>query len=221
MMKATNFSERGATARALAAARPWALVWQGLAAAILVVVASGCAGEPPNRSAGVARIERAEGEKYYVGGPVYAVDKFGRLRPMRYSGEVLLPPSRGHVVGFTPQSDGTWQRREWINGELRLRSTGDTDGEKILRELYRETFREGRVHTKVSLEYNDEAREVRRATKEFDPETGDFTKTYTLIQPYTLPFDDDDSEDDPEEASEDEELEAGEETDEPTEGVAP
>lgn len=97
-------------------------------------------------------------------------DSTGRTRIRDYQGRVLLPPSRGAVVGFKENPGGTWERMEYLNGHLLVRSRGNREESGVLRELQREEIEGGVMARRYTWAYYDDRREIDRTTTTFGPD---------------------------------------------------
>lgn len=156
-------------------------------------------------AAAPAKIEPIEGMKYYVGGPIMKYDKYKRMRLAGFNGEVSNPTTRGLLLGFKKNTDGSFDYRTWLNGAIISESTGFLDPDGLL--WYRERISydaNGAVVVRQKFTY-DEGRKVMNSTLEhIDPADGAVVKTVSDEVPYTPPADpagDDDSEDDEDQES--------------------
>ncbi|RMF25036.1 MAG: hypothetical protein D6760_01910 [Deltaproteobacteria bacterium] len=140
-------------------------------------------------------IEKIEGMRYYVGGPVMKADKYGRLRLGGFNGQVTTPSSRGLLIGYKPNDDGTFEYRTWVNGRPVQKSVGFRDEDGLLWFTKRETYDgQGRVIARQTLTYDND-REVMNSTYEqVDPETGKVLKSVSREVPYAPPSEKEDEE---------------------------
>jgi len=170
--------------------------YAALATALIVVAAVlGCSDKGKNDAAAkqdVPVIEKIEGMRYYVGGPVMKADKYGRLRLGGFNGQVTTPSSRGLLIGYKPNDDGTFEYRTWVNGRPVQKSVGFVDEEGLLGFTKRETYDgKGRVIARQTLKYDND-REVMTSTYEqVDPQTGEVLKTVSRDVPYAPPTEED------------------------------
>ena len=151
----------------------------GVAAVAAAISIGGCSGGEDEKAAPArqSKIERVEGMRYYVGGPQFTTDPYGRNRLSGFSGEVTAPPSRGLVIGFKPIAENDFEYHTYLNGRIVQRSTGFTDDEGRLWFEERATYdAEGRVITRQSLAY-DKEREVSISKLQYvDAESGETVK---------------------------------------------
>ena len=151
----------------------------GVVAVVALISIGGCSGGEEDKAAPVkpSKIERVEGMRYYVGGPQFTTDPYGRNRLSGFSGQVTAPPSRGLVIGFKPIGEKNFEYHTYLNGRIVQRSTGFTDDGGRLWFEERATYdSEGRVITRQSLKY-DTGREVSISKLEYvDAESGETVK---------------------------------------------
>ncbi len=151
----------------------------GVVAVVALISIGGCSGGEEDEAAPVkpSKIERVEGMRYYVGGPQFMADPYGRNRLSGFSGQVTAPPSRGLVIGFKPIGENNFEYHTYLNGRIVQRSTGFTDDGGRLWFEERATYdSEGRVITRQSLKY-DKEREVSISKLEYvDAESGETVK---------------------------------------------
>jgi hypothetical protein len=150
-----------------------------VAAVAAAISIGGCSGGEEERAAPAkqSKIERVDGMRYYVGGPQFTTDPYGRNRLSGFSGQVTAPPSRGLVIGFKPIGEKNFEYHTYLNGRIVQRSTGFTDDGGRLWFEERATYdSEGRVITRQSLKY-DKEREVSISKLEYvDAESGETVK---------------------------------------------
>ncbi|RMD81469.1 MAG: hypothetical protein D6815_11750 [Candidatus Dadabacteria bacterium] len=140
------------------------------------------------KRASLPKIEPIEGMRYYVGGPVMKPDKWGRLRIAAFNGQITAPSSRGLLIGFKENDDGTFEYRTWVNGRPVQKSVGFRDQDGLLWFTKQESYdAQARVIARQSFSYDND-REVMTVTHEqLDPETGKVVKTTTNEIPYAPP----------------------------------
>lgn len=159
-------------------------------------------------------IEKIEGMKYYVGGPILKYDQYGRLRLGGFNGQVSTPSTRGLLIGFKKNEDDSFDFRSWLNGKPFARSTGQVDEAGLL--WYEERLSldgNGNVTMRQKFEYDEEAKIIRTTLEQIDVEDGEVIKSTVQEMPYAPEreewTEEDDREmgllDDEEEESEDEE----------------
>jgi hypothetical protein len=132
-------------------------------------------------------IEKIEGMKYYVGGPILKYDPYGRLRLGGFNGEVSTPSTRGLLIGFKKNEDDTFDFRSWLNGKPFARSTGKVDEQGLL--WYEERLSldgNGNVTMRQKFEYDDEAKIIRTTLEQIDVEDGEVIKSTTQEMPYAV-----------------------------------
>ena len=131
-------------------------------------------------------IEKIEGMKYYVGGPILKYDQYGRLRLGGFNGEVSTPSTRGLLIGFKKNDDDSFDFRSWLNGKPFARSTGQVDEAGLL--WYDERLSldgNGNATMRQKFEYDEEAKIIRMTLEQIDVEDGEVIKTTTQEMPYT------------------------------------
>ena len=167
-----------------------ALLTTVLAAAIFGLGACSGGGEDDTTSANkklppAPPIERIEGMKYYVGGPVLKADRFGRPRLGTFNGEVSAPTSRGLLIGF--KRDGkSFDYRTYINGRMVSSSTGFLDEDGLL--WYDERFTydfSGRVIARQTLTYDDASETMTSSVEHIDAVDGEVVRKIDQKIPYT------------------------------------
>lgn len=158
-------------------------------AGLVALLAPGCGGCGENaskESAPPPKVEAVEGMKYYVGGPISAVDKYGRMRLSGFNGQVSTPTSRGLLVGVKLNPDSTFQYKTWINGVPISESLGFLDDDGLF--WYRERFTfdsNGAVMARQTFEYDDEKRVMTSVLEHLDLETGEVLQSTKTELPYT------------------------------------
>lgn len=150
----------------------------------------------------VEAIEPIEGMKYYVGGPIMKHDKYGRLRLAGFNGEISSPTTRGLLLGFKKNDDGTFDYRTWLNGEIISQSTGFLDEGGLLWYNERVSYdANGDVVVRQKFTYDDDKKVMLSSLDHIDPQDGDVVKTESQEIPYTPPADDEESEDEDDDES--------------------
>jgi hypothetical protein len=152
-------------------------------------------------TAAPVKIEPIEGMKYYVGGPIMKYDKYGRMRLAGFNGEVSNPTTRGLLLGFKKNDDGSFDYRTWLNGAIISESTGFLDPDGLL--WYRERVSydaTGAVVVKQKFTYDDERKVMKSTLEHLDPADGTVVKTVSDEVPFTPPPPAPDSEDDSEDS---------------------
>ncbi len=162
---------------------------------------SGCSREKaaPKNSATKqeSKIEQITGMRYYVGGPVMKPDNYGRLRLAGFNGQVTTPSSRGLLIGYKPNGDGTFLYRTWINGRSVQESKGFLDEQGLLWFTERATYdSQERVIARQKLSYDNDKQIMTSNFEQIDPETGEVVKTTKRDMPYAPPESPDEEEDD-------------------------
>ena len=164
------------------------------------LMVAGCSSSEPEDGAKdknkVVTIEKIEGMRYYVGGPILKYDQYGRLRLGGFNGEVSTPSTRGLLIGFKKNDDNTFDFGSWLNGEPFARSTGRVDDAGLLWYDERRSYDgNGNVTMRQTFVYDDEDQMIRTTLEQVDPEDGEVIKTTTQDMPYA-PAEGEDSEDD-------------------------
>jgi len=164
------------------------------------LMTAGCNSSEPEDGAKdknkVVTIEKIEGMRYYVGGPILKYDQYGRLRLGGFNGEVSTPSTRGLLIGFKKNDDDTFDFGSWLNGEPFARSTGRVDEAGLLWYDERRSYDgNGNVTMRQTFVYDDEDQMIRTTLEQIDPEDGEVIKTTTQDMPYA-PAEDEASEDD-------------------------
>jgi len=164
------------------------------------LMVAGCSSSEPEDGAKdknkVVTIEKIEGMRYYVGGPILKYDQYGRLRLGGFNGEVSTPSTRGLLIGFKKNDDNTFDFGSWLNGEPFARSTGRVDEAGLLWYDERRSYDgNGNVTMRQTFVYDDEDQMIRTTLEQIDPEDGEVIKTTTQDMPYA-PAEDEVSEDD-------------------------
>jgi hypothetical protein len=164
------------------------------------LMVAGCSSSEPEDGAKakkkVVTIEKIEGMRYYVGGPILKYDQYGRLRLGGFNGEVSTPSTRGLLIGFKKNGDNTFDFGSWLNGEPFARSTGRVDEAGLLWYDERRSYDgNGNVTMRQTFVYDDEDQMIRTTLEQIDPEDGEVIKTTTQDMPYA-PTEDEASEDD-------------------------
>ena len=164
------------------------------------LMTAGCSSSEPEDGAKdknkVVTIEKIDGMRYYVGGPILKYDQYGRLRLGGFNGEVSTPSTRGLLIGFKKNDDNTFDFGSWLNGEPFARSTGRVDEAGLLWYDERRSYDgNGNVTMRQTFVYDDEDQMIRTTLEQIDPEDGEVIKTTTQDIPYA-PAEDEESEDD-------------------------
>jgi hypothetical protein len=144
-------------------------------------------------TAAPAKIEPVAGMKYYVGGPQMRYDKYNRMRLAGFNGEVSNPTTRGLLLGFKKNDDGTFDYRTWLNGAIISQSTGFLDDDGLL--WYRDRISydaNGAVVVRQKFTYDDERKVMQSTLEHIDPADGSVVKTVSDEVPYTPPAQPDD-----------------------------
>jgi hypothetical protein len=167
-----------------------------VAALFVALLLPGCFSDDPVEMEAQPAVEKREGMSYYVGGPTFLPDRYGRLRIARFNGPVLDPVNRGLMVGVERRDDDSFEYRTWIDGKMVARSSGFFDEGGFMWFTERERFSpEGIRMNKQVLTYDDELQVMHSHADHFDEE-GAVTNTLDMDTPYTPEpddFDDDDS----------------------------
>jgi len=146
-------------------------------------------------------VEKVDGMRYYVGGPIMKSDRYGRLRLGGFNGEVSSPTTRGLLIGIKVDDSENFDYRTWLNGQAVSSSVGFLDDDGLLWYTKRFTYdSNGNVIARQELEYNDDRKVMISLLEHVDPETGETVRSHREEMPYT-PLDDDDDDDDEDEAS--------------------
>ena len=153
------------------------------------LMTAGCSSSEPEDGAKdknkVVTIEKIEGMRYYVGGPILKYDQYGRLRLGGFNGEVSTPSTRGLLIGFKKNDDNTFDFGSWLNGEPFARSTGRVDDAGLLWYDERRSYDgNGNVTMRQTFVYDDENQMIRTTLEQVDPEDGEVIKTTTQDMPY-------------------------------------
>lgn len=161
------------------------------ALAAVVFLSGGCSRSDKKEDAAAqapAKIEVIEGMKYYVGGPVMKYDKYNRMRLSGFNGEVSNPTTRGLLLGFKKNEDGTFDYRTWLNGSIISESSGFLDADGLL--WYRERLSydaNGAVVVRQQFTYDDERKVMRSTLEHIDPVDKSIVKSVSEELPYTPP----------------------------------
>ncbi len=170
----------------------WKQAW---ALAVLCLLFSvSCSDSPTSERAANPKIEIEKGMRYFVGGPLISVDRYGRSRIKSYEGEVLTPPSRGVVIGLKQDEDGNFESKTWILGRLVSLTKGLLGSDGLQRPTYKETYSGGKVIWRQWIEYDNAAEKMKIKHEMIDPESGKVVKTNVLEVPMRVakkPLEDD------------------------------
>jgi len=149
-----------------------------------------CSSDDPIETEAQPAIEKREGMTYYVGGPTFLPDRYGRLRVARFNGPVLEPVNRGLMLGLERRDDDSFEYRTWIDGKMVARSSGffDEGGLMWFKERERFSPQGGRLNKQV-LTYDDELQVMHSHADHFDEE-GAVINTLDMDIPYTPEPDD-------------------------------
>jgi hypothetical protein len=140
-------------------------------------------------------IERIEGMKYYVGGPMMQADRYGRSRLANFNGEVSAPTSRGLLIGFKVEGK-KFDYRTYINGRMVSSSTGFLDDEKLLWFDERFTYDfSGKVIARQTLSYDDASEMMTSSVEHMDAVSGEVVTKIDQKIPYAPAEDDDEDSD--------------------------
>ena len=123
------------------------------------------------------------------------------MRLSGFNGEVSNPTTRGLLLGFKKNDDGTFDYRTWLNGAIISQSTGFLDADGLL--WYRDRISydaNGAVVVRQKFTYDDERKVMQSTLEHIDPADGSVVKTVSDEVPYTPPVQPDDEEDEPDEA---------------------
>ena len=167
------------------------------ALALLVTAVGGCDRSEKNEAATAApaKIDPIPGMKYYVGGPQMRYDKYSRMRLAGFNGEVSNPTTRGLLLGFKKNDDGSFDYRTWLNGAIISQSTGFLDSDGLL--WYRDRISydaNGAVVVRQKFAYDDTRKVMQSTLEHIDPADGSVVKTVSDEVPYTPPVQPDDEE---------------------------
>lgn len=161
-----------------------------VAALFVALLLPGCFDDGPVEMETKPAVEKREGMTYYVGGPTFRSDRYGRLRIARFNGPVLEPVNRGLMVGVDRRDDDSFEYRTWIDGKMVARSSGFFDEGGFMWFTERERFSpEGIRMNKQVLTYDDELQVMHSRTDHFDEE-GTVINTLQVDIPYTPEPDD-------------------------------
>jgi hypothetical protein len=166
---------------------------------MLLVASCNRSDKKEEAAAAPAKIEPVAGMKYYVGGPIMKYDKYGRMRLAGFNGEVSNPTTRGLLLGFKKNDDGSFDYRTWLNGAIISESTGFLDPDGLL--WYRERVSydaTGAVVVRQKFTYDEERKVMKSTLEHLDPADGAVVKTVSDEVPFTPPADTSDEEDDDE-----------------------
>lgn len=173
-----RFHNRGSAAR-------YGTVLLGALFVVAGVIGGCTSSEESSSKAPAASIEPIEGMKYYVGGPVMKLDKYGRMRLAGFNGEISSPTSRGLLLGYKKNPDSTFDYRTWLNGAIITISTGFVDGDGMLWYSERVNYdANGDVTVRQKFQYDDEKKIITTVLEHVDPETSEVVKTTTEQIPY-------------------------------------
>ncbi len=159
-------------------------------AIFVALLLPGCFSEDPLEVDIQPTVEQSEGMTYYVGGPTFEPDRYGRLRIARFNGPVLEPVNRGLMLGLERRDDDSFEYRTWIDGKMVARSSGFFDEDGLMWFKERERFSpQGVRSNKQVLTYDDELQVMHSRADHFDEE-GAVINTLDMDIPYAPEPDD-------------------------------
>ena len=157
-----------------------------LFALALVLLLPAC--ERKQEPAGLPKLVAEEGVDYFVGGPIMALDSYGRIRLKGFAGPVLQPTSRGLLAGVKVDEDGRFDYRTWLNGRLAQRSYGSLDENGLYWYTERLIFGvDGVLAMRKLFSYDDDGLVMTVTAETIDTETGETLATEVTTQPYAPP----------------------------------
>ena len=142
-------------------------------------------------------VEKIPGMKYYVGGPVFGSDKYGRHRFREFNGEISKPTNRGLMLGLKMKNETQFDFRTWLNGTLVQQSDGHLDDEGLLWFDKRFSYSTlGELVVRQTFVYNDDAQTWKETLEHIDPKTGEVIEVTEATVPYAPQYEEEDDDDD-------------------------